>query len=766
VRGAILDGRVADPEGRPVPGAEVSGYWLRPARGYETVSAVSDRAGTFRIEGVDPKAEVLLSARRGAAVTATPVPGRAEEGPVMLTVSPDHAVAVSGRVVDPDGRPLADAIVRLESRKRGPEDFEVEAGRVVFDADGGDTVLSDPDGRFRTPRLLRPDLEYRARVEAEGRILSWTEWIAAARSTAFPEVVLHPIEPTRTVEGRVVDRDGRPIAGAEVSQSGDGPRRTRTVADAEGRFRLPGLFREPAFLYVAGEGLRLAGHRIAAAGGPVELSVRREGDPPGPTPRTLPPPLPRAEEKALALRLIEPDLERLTGKELTRDMFALLDIVPRIDPARALELAERNALPDPEYNDYLRLNAALGLLEESPEEALAVAETIAKPSLHSRLVRLVSDAVPASDRARKRELLGRALLIARAAPDPADRLEELGLIGYRLLDMGEADQGAAVLREGQRLAETLPRFDPGDRKAPAAHARGRFAAKLARIDARAAFALAEGFNDSYADWYIGGVALGLADRDPAGAERALGMMTWKNLRAIRTGRVAGRMVVKDPGRARRLVLALEDPLERTSGLAMMARGLAGSDPRGAAGLVNETLELLLQLAREGRDRPEDYHGSCITALALLPVAERLDPELLMLTFWEAVALRPPRPAGGDPDGRYEEATAKLALGLARYDRAVARQVLEPVAKRARSVNATGRASRGHTLFAAAALIDPAWAVALIDALPDDPPGADVRPKALARQAVADVLAHGGAGRWEHVEQMYLWLRRDSKDDER
>ena len=42
------------------------------------------------------------------------------------------------------------------------------------------------------------------------------------------------------VRGWVFDRQGRPVAGAQVFQSGDGPERTKTETDAEGKFALEG----------------------------------------------------------------------------------------------------------------------------------------------------------------------------------------------------------------------------------------------------------------------------------------------------------------------------------------------------------------------------------------------------------------------------------------------------------------------------------------------------------------------------------------------
>jgi hypothetical protein len=96
---------------------------------------------------------------------------------------------------------------------------------------------------------------------------------------------------------------------------------------------------------------------------------------------------------------------------------------------------------------------------------------------------------------------------------------------------------------------------------------------------------------------------------------------------------------------------------------------------------------------------------------------------------------------------------------------VARQVLEPAARRVRSLLDV-RVFQARDLFAAAAVIDPAWAVALADSLPDNTLGAELHPKTSARRVIADVLAHGGAERWDHLDRQYQYFRGDSQDDER
>lgn len=368
-------------------------------------------------------------------------------------------------------------------------------------------------------------------------------------------MVLQPIAPTRTVTGRVVDLQGHPVSGAVVLQSGDGPAPTRSVTDASGRFRLTGVYGEPAFLFVDGDGLRFDGHPTQPQDNPIELLARHVGDPVGPPFHTLPPVLPRDQEKALARRMIQTDLATL----LTR--------------------------------------------KDNPNETML-------------LIRILA---------------------------PLDRV-----------------------------------------------------------------------------------------------------------------------------RARRLAETLESPLYQAQALGSMARGLANSDAKAAAALIDEAFDRLIKLVENGGY--EHSAEPCLTAAEILPMAEPLDAELLRRCFWKTIALRPLRPVGSDPSFAYEQAVSSLAITLARYDRAVARQVLEPAARQVRSLD-YGRRSWARNLFAAATVIDPAWAVSAADSLPDDRPDADLHPKASMQRVIADVLAHGGPDRWEQFTraQVGYYLSsgpRDSKDDER
>jgi hypothetical protein len=766
-----VQGMVIDAEGIPVPAADVSGEYDIPQGFGRFIHALTDRQGRFRIVNVPPGTPLRLSARRGHATTAEPEPISPGKELVTLKISPDHAVAISGRINEQSGRPVAGAIVRVSARKRGRQDIPIEEFKVSFDDDGHTMLRTDTKGQFNTPRRLRPDMEYRVDVEAEGYVAAGTEWIKPdqLRSRHFVAVVLQPIAPTRTLVGRVVDIRHHPVAGAVVFQSGDGPARTRSVTDTDGRFRLVSVYREPAFLFVEGHGLRFEGHRIGPQLEEIELLAQSVGAPLGLPFHTLPPVLPRDEEKALALRVIEADLAALaTRKDIPNKTLQWTRILARFALDRALNLVDDKSRLDQNYGNHLRLECARALIGESADEAFAVGEALADPVFRCRFFREASDAVPKSDRAHKLSLLEKALVQARAVRDAAHKLDELGMIGYRLLDMSENARGTEVLREGQRIADTLPKLVAGQRIPQTVHARGRFAAKLARIDAKAAFGLTEGFASPYSELYNGGIALGLADRDPAESERALGMLKTARLRDPRVIRAVGRMAAIDRVRARRLAEALASPIDQAVALGSMARGLANSDPKAGAALIDEAFDRLIKLMDGGGY--EHSADPCLAAAEMLPTAEQLDAELLHRSFWKTVSLRPLRSDGSDASFPYEQAASSLALMLARYDRAVARQVLEPAARQVRSLD-YGRRSWARNLFVAATLIDPAWAVSLADSLPDDKPGADLHPKASMRLVIADVLAHSGPDRWEQLDRDQVGHNlpsrsRDSKDDER
>ena len=156
----LVVGRVIGPDSKGIAGAEVAGASVSPSQDVRPVRAITDRSGAFRIEGIDPKAEVTLTARRGDLISASQTSTRAGGDTVTIALSQGLTVEVSGRVVGPDGSPIADAAVRINSRRLGvpvdPRRRRVRGHRrrrAGYDPDRPRWPVPDPSRAPARPRL-------------------------------------------------------------------------------------------------------------------------------------------------------------------------------------------------------------------------------------------------------------------------------------------------------------------------------------------------------------------------------------------------------------------------------------------------------------------------------------------------------------------------------------------------------------------------------------------------------------------------------------
>ncbi len=217
----VVIGRVVDPDGEPLAAAQVRLFAHRTwadgvdvprlsgrhdLRGFEVFT---DAGGAFRIEAPPPivqhtvlhvtpgRFHGLLELSFGA-----PGPG-AGNRPALLAGERDLGElrvgacgALVGRVRDLDGRPVVDAELRIES----------SAGQVL-----GRLAYSDADGRYDLAHA--PEGRYGLGVKAEGYLLHSEPnlEVRAGQDTAVADIVLRTAP---TLEGRVVDEQGKPLEGA------------------------------------------------------------------------------------------------------------------------------------------------------------------------------------------------------------------------------------------------------------------------------------------------------------------------------------------------------------------------------------------------------------------------------------------------------------------------------------------------------------------------------------------------------------------------
>jgi len=728
--------KVEGPDGQPIAGARVT---LRVLYVFGKVIAdvpesLADPLATCT--GPDGKATITYLAARdqlvAVRVTADAIgaqdillierPGRSSEESV-ITIKLKKTRRLAGRIVDQDGRAVARHVVEVWSRGGG--DW-LRPNPVGF-KDG--PLRTGADGSFQTPDNLMAGSTYRVMVREPGKEPILSDWITIGeQQRSLPLMVLRPL---RAVGGRVVDRQGKPVANIEVFQSGDGPEGTAAKTDADGRFSLGGFRQGPVFLFARGEGFRFHGQLVKATDRDVTVELTRAAERPAREMRMLPAPIPPEESRAMARRLVEPLWERAVQEGEDNARFSALRSLISVDPARVLERLESVKFKGEGWRPRLQRELVMALAQTDFEEAAAVAESIGEPGTRAWALVHLADTLPAAQRDRKLALLDRALLQARIATDQGDRLLQMGEVAERWYELGRVDKAKALFAEGLQIANQFT--DKTDFK------RGRFAGRLARVDLPAALAIAKDFDgDREQGRILGGMAFRLVDQNPAEAERV-----WNQAKGM------GRLIPMDPtlcwkmasvdrARARRFIEGMPGFEQRPELYVFLALGSKTRDEPASLQAFQTGLQGLDRLMQEHPERYQHVAGK------LLPVVERIDPALVPEVFWRDVASRLP---DGNPRALQAYSSSYLVTYLAWYDRDVAAALFEP--SRARMEQTDGRAlAIWATEFRAWSLLDPRAAVARLERLPIDP---KFQFDAIrARLVVAESLARPYEDRWRKI----------------
>ncbi len=256
-RSATLSGRVLAEEGGPVPGAlvRIYGFSSDSHAGFD-ISTRSGEDGSYRLVGVPPHrlnnqnhqqlvvsvgapgfAPLFLAARDFFS-RALPefLPGRDVRQDLYLS----RGVTLSGRVLDRRTRePVAGATVLAlapQGARLWPATLPT-GGNAPWEgsmppAAEEPRVLSGPDGRFvfrHVPARGFHRSNFEDFGQQVGLAVAWKEgWntglatIHAGEEGEAPDITLF-LSPAATVEGRVLDGDGHPLAGARVQASTGDP---------------------------------------------------------------------------------------------------------------------------------------------------------------------------------------------------------------------------------------------------------------------------------------------------------------------------------------------------------------------------------------------------------------------------------------------------------------------------------------------------------------------------------------------------------------
>ncbi len=303
---------------------------------------------------------------------------------------------------------------------------------------------------------------------------------------------------------------------------------------------------------------------------------------------------------------------------------------------------EELEFPNIRQKSGMQLMVTRWLARIDPMKAAALAESIEGPAAGALALFVAADALPERERNRKLALLDAAAAQAKAATepsskaprDPISRFYRMGEVAERWYLLGEKEKAKSLLAEGLRLSNQTPRQQDYQE-----YRRGRFAARLARVDLPSALAIAKQFPASGREsksWVLRNIALDLAADNPAEAERVLRQIPPETVRDWFPPTIAWKMAAVDPARARRLTDESQRTYDHPQSYLFLALGLKSRDEAAAHQAFQTAMQGIDRLMNDGADHTQMLGFRRI----LLPIVEQIDPALVPELFWRIVATRP------------------------------------------------------------------------------------------------------------------------------
>jgi hypothetical protein len=216
VRGCTVMGELLDLTEQPLARTRVRASWTagNTQRGKGQAAEVSrwtttDFAGHFRFDRVEAGTSVTLVPIRAGVLLADPAQTVAgDDRPVRLQVKKREMVALRGRILGLDRKPIAGAQIVVEV-EHSPD--PLRTFRLTVDSDGS----------FQTADHFPKDLRYRLTVQSCLKDIASSDWICPAVSgNRFPDLVVESsklgIESRLSGKEIVARVNGRPILASEL----------------------------------------------------------------------------------------------------------------------------------------------------------------------------------------------------------------------------------------------------------------------------------------------------------------------------------------------------------------------------------------------------------------------------------------------------------------------------------------------------------------------------------------------------------------------
>jgi hypothetical protein len=689
---------VVDAAGRPIERAEVRiAANDSEDEAFKTVLH-SDAAGRVILGDFSTKQTLAIRGRsNNAAAAMKKVPLGSQKGPIRLVLSEKTAFVLRGTMLDDAGLPILQADLKLFPDEPAPTNYQEWCSLQSYRM-GNFSVAeskSDAEGKFEFAGLW-PDIRYRLFLKAPGheRYASAIIHAHADKTCDLGKIVL--ARTVEVVEGTVIDSVGKPVAGARVFNSGDGPEPMETRSDAGGRFRLEGFRKGPAYVFAIKDGYQFAGLRTTAGAKDAAIKMFRNGEA---TPKrslattTFPP----EEQKKLAREVLEKAWDTLKhkkksvvseiGRALLQGMYgsddmsvvqreSVITLMEKVDPDQAkrwkaelpAKSASKKRMTTDEENENPAANAIQQVAEEDIDKAMSLLDKDAEQSI--RLLRVLTDHFAEKDHDKALRCAEKAIVRARSLDQP-NRTMELARWGQTVLELGNKEAGRKLLDEA---ADTADRWKTDSLRYD--EACGVVAESIAPYNAGRAIAILKIISDDkYRQDYRMRVAVALED-----IKQVEALLKGQNPETIKTNRMcwASRTAATRPADA---VRGMETQLKQDEAegesvhFAKLAERIGTRDMALARRLIDRGLAALFSEHAVLTD--EMMLNGAAKAARLAVIARKVDRADMEDVVLRVLALRQ-TPGKDDSPLPILEADVRTARILALTDAAAARHILQTI----------------------------------------------------------------------------------------
>ncbi len=214
---------VARADAKPIKGATVSLVWTDVKRDHLT-----DADGEVLINGLTSEVWTIEACAKGFAVDKQAL-NLSGTGTASVTAKLAPGVELFGVVCDEAGKGLPE--VGIDVFPSG-----LNGGQIAY-------MKTDADGKYRFEYL--PIAGFTLMLQKEGYAESRPDVAITAAAGGRQELnlTLHRRPDGGSVRGTVVDKDGKPVAGASVvNRGGSSDELHKTMTDAQGRYRLDDVY--------------------------------------------------------------------------------------------------------------------------------------------------------------------------------------------------------------------------------------------------------------------------------------------------------------------------------------------------------------------------------------------------------------------------------------------------------------------------------------------------------------------------------------------